>query len=75
MAASKATSAFLPLVEAWLDGVSQWWLRTLDGVSYSDAAVFTVRIYAYMRSYVPISSSHTIDHPLQTHPTTTTMCF
>lgn len=43
MAADKA-AAFLPgLVEEWLGGVSQWWLRCLEGVTWSDAAIFTVR--------------------------------
>lgn len=46
MAAEKGegmSASFLPLVEGWLDGVSAWWLGKLDGVTWSDAAIFTVR--------------------------------
>lgn len=42
-AATLAAASFLPLVEAWLDGVSAWWLGKLEGVTWSDAAIFTVR--------------------------------
>lgn len=43
MAGQTALSSFLPLVQAWLDEVSKWWLGALQGVTWSDAAIFTVR--------------------------------
>jgi len=50
-----------PLLQGWLDVISRWWLGALEGVTWSDAAIFTVR--ACPRSLGCHARTHVCAHP------------